>query len=497
MSGVSLKPAGRLFLGDQSVIRRFRNSIQQGFSEWSLGAVLKGADLALRIPKLRNVFLDRMLQRLDRSYDQTQYDRELLRHQRWFGQRLRPFLHRLVNERPAAARAILRFVGTWIQDIYRRTRAEDAGLVAPCTVVIEPTDRCNLQCPGCYAKSTIDGSDLPYERLAEIVQQVVDMGVTLITLSGGEPFLRERKDQAISRLAEQFSDRGFLVYTNGTLIDEEVAARLGDLGNVFPAISVEGYEHQTDARRGGGVYEQNRRVRRLLADQGVMAGFSATVTRENAEAVAGDDFIRLRIAEGDMFGWFFLLQPIGRAPRPDLMVSAEQRALLREAVFRWREQERPIFLGDFWNDGPIVGGCIAGGRYYFHIYANGDISPCVFSPVACGNIFDIIAGRSEFKSLRDFVQRNPVFVAYRDEQTRITDRSRPCLLIDHPEAFRRISRVTGCRPAKNMAPGYTDGEIGRHIDRVAGEWREMAQVLPPLPVDREPVRELPAESAAG
>ena len=40
-----------------------------------------------------------------------------------------------------------------------------------------------------------------------------------------------------------------------------------------------------------------------------MCGISATVTRGNAEAICTDDFLDLRIAEGDMFGWFFLMQP--------------------------------------------------------------------------------------------------------------------------------------------------------------------------------------------
>jgi hypothetical protein len=181
-----------------------------------------------------------------------------------------------------------------------------------------------------------------------------------------------------------------------------------------------------------------------------------------------------------MFGWFFLMQPIGRAPRPELMVTAQQRAVVRQAIMRWRQANLPIFLGDFWNDGPLVGGCIAGGRGYFHIYANGDISPCVFAPVASGNIFDIIAGRSEYASLNDLVQRNPVFVAYRAEQGKIKDRKRPCLLIDHPEAFRRIAGVNGCRPAKNMPAGYLDGEIARAIDLAAAEWRQLAPTLPPV-----------------
>ena len=457
--------------------------VKNRYSRFAVSAAFKGADWALRLPVLRDYLVDRLLHRLDTSYGRCEENDQTLRHARWLGQHLQPFLHRLIEQRPAAARAVLRFIATWTRDMYRRTDAGRTGLAAPCTVVIEPTDRCNLNCPGCYAKSTKDGCDLPYDRLVQIVQQVIDMGVTLITLSGGEPFLRERADRALTRLAERFNDRGFLVYTNGTLIDKPTADRLAQVGNVFPAISVEGFEHETNARRGKGIYEQNRRVRRLLSERGVMCGFSATVTRANAEALCTDEFIDLRIAEGDLFGWFFLLQPIGRAPRADLMVDPEQRALLRQTVYRWRRQQRPIFLGDFWNDAHLVGGCIAGGRYYFHIYANGDISPCVFSPVACGNIFDIVAGRSPYTSLADFVQNHPIFKAYRREQQDLTDRSRPCLLIDHPEAFRRILQAGECRPAKNMPPDYVQGRIARAIDDTAARWKARAAQLPPLPAE--------------
>ena len=460
-------------------------SLRDELSYLAISAAARGADLTLQVPVLRDFFLERLLRRLEGSYDQCANDDEMLRHDRWLGRHLKAFLRRLIKERPAAARAILRFIATWTRDVYRRTGAQRGGNVTPCTVVLEPTDRCNLNCPGCYAKSTRDGCDLPYERMVEIVEQVIDMGVTLITISGGEPFLRERADRTLSRLGERFSDRGFLIYTNGTMIDEEVADRLAKVGNVFPAISVEGFEHETNARRGKGIYQQNREARRLLAERGVMCGFSATVTSRNAESICTDEFLDLRIAEGDMFGWFFLLQPIGRSPRIDLMVTADQRALLRETVFRWRQEDRPIFLGDFWNDGPLVGGCIAGGRYYFHIYANGDISPCVFAPVTCGNILDIVQGRSPYASLKDFVQRHPVFRAFREQQDHITDRARPCLLIVHPEVIRRIAKVEGCRPGKNISPGYLDGEIARAVDRIAAHWEHRAATLPPLPAEIE------------
>jgi len=460
-------------------------------------ALLKSADWAARSPLLRGLVLNIVKRRLKTAYEEHSEDSDRLMYLKWLGRHLEPCLDRIMNERPAAARAVLRFFGTWVSDMYRRAHIREAGGVTPCTVVIEPTDRCNLNCPGCYAKSTRDGSDLPFERMVQIVEQVIDMGVTLITVSGGEPFLREKKDRAITRLAERFNDRAFLVYTNGTLIDRETARRLGRVGNIFPAISVEGFEHQTDARRGKGIYELNRRVRGWLAEEGVMTGFSATITRENADSIATDEFIELRIAEGDLFGWFFLLQPIGRSPRPDLMATPEQRAKLRNILDKWRAESRPIFLGDFWNDGPLVGGCIAGGRSYFHIYANGDISPCVFSPVAAGNIFDIIDGKSPYKSLDEFVQRHPMFVAFRQEQEKITDYRRPCLLIDHPDAFKRICQSTPWRPAKNMPEGYLDGEIRRHIEQMAEAWREEAERMPELIAFREAKQAEAAERKVG
>jgi len=468
---------------------RGAEDIRSSLGRAGTAVLARAAAFAMNVPILGDALLDGLLHRLASCYEQADGGSELLAHQRWFGRQLRPFLDRLVRDRPAAARAMLRFLGAWVCDVRRRTQGVRDGQIMPCTVVIEATDRCNLNCPGCYANSGPDGHDLSYEHLQEIVEQVADMGVTLVTISGGEPFLRERSEHLLSRLARQFPDRGFLVYTNGTLIDAEVADRLAGVGNIFPAISVEGFEHQTNARRGRGVYQANRKARRLLAERGVMCGFSATVTRENAEAICQDAFIDQRIAEEDMFGWFFLLQPVGRSPRVDLMPTADQRAMLRETIHRWRAEQRPIFLGDFWNDGPLVGGCIAGGRYYFHIRANSDIRPCVFSPVVCGNVIDILEGRGPYASLADFVRDNPVFRAYRRKQAEITDRNRPCLLIDHPQAFREIARQPTCRPDRTMPPSYLDGEIASAIDAAAEAWAERSAKLPPFAAELSPVVE--------
>ena len=455
-------------------------SVRQAITLKTLGAMVNWAHRSPRFRQRMCTMAGRLLERSYQTYAETP---ELLTLQCWFGARLRAMVDRLIAERPNAARAIVRFIYTWSGDVVRRSRrrVEEGHFVTPATVVIEPTDRCNLSCPGCYAKSTRKGENLPFDLLCDIVREVRRMGVSLVTLSGGEPFLREREDQAITRLAAEFPELGFLVYTNGLLIDEEIAGRLGEVGNVFPAISVEGYESETDARRGAGCYQRDLTVRQMLAEHGVLYGFSATVTRKNADLITRDAFIDRRIEEGDLFGWFFLLQPIGRSPRVDLMVTPGQRERLREQVYRWRDLEKPIFIGDFWNDGLLTGGCIAAGRYYFHIYANGDISPCVFAPVACGNIKDIVNGNSPYASLEDFVHRHPFFAAYRRVQKAITDHRAPCPLIDHPELFRHICRHYPWYPGKNMPEGYLEGDIARALDEVSACWKSHLRKMPALP----------------
>ena len=89
------------------------------------------------------------------------------------------------------------------------------------------------------------------------------------------------------------------------------------------------------------------------------------------------------IGEGSMidmgakFAWLFTYMPIGAAAVPELIATAEQRKFMYEQIHKFRET-KPIFTMDFWNDGDAVGGCIAGGRGYCHINANGDVEPCAF-----------------------------------------------------------------------------------------------------------------------
>ena len=114
-------------------------------------------------------------------------------------------------------------------------------------------------------------------------------------------------------------------------------------------------------------------------------GISCTYTRANAEVIGSEEYFNEMIEKGVKFAWFFTYIPIGKNAVPELIATPEQREYMYHQLRKFR-QTKPIFTLDFWNDGEYSGGCIAGGRRYLHINANGDIEPCAFIHYSDSNI---------------------------------------------------------------------------------------------------------------
>jgi len=192
--------------------------------------------------------------------------------------------------------------------------------------------------------------------------------------SGGEPLVRKAD---ILKIIKNHSDCMFLSFTNATLIDEEFAAEVAEAGNLMFAISIEGFEKETDFRRGDGTYQKVLKAMDLLKAHGVGFGFSSAYTSENYQSIGSEEYVDFMIEKGCLFGWLFTYIPLGKDAVLELMVNPEQRKFMYDRVREYRNT-KPIFLMDFWNDGEYVNGCIAGGKKYLHINANGDVKPCAF-----------------------------------------------------------------------------------------------------------------------
>jgi MoaA/NifB/PqqE/SkfB family radical SAM enzyme len=346
-------------------------------------------------------------------------------------------------------------VNTLLRGVAKRKEfmASAPGLWAPTTILMSPTMRCNLTCAGCFAAEYPPDKDLDQTLLQKIVDEGNDMGVYLFTLLGGEPFIYD----GVLDLAARNRQSYFQIFTNGTLIDEEVVTELARLGNVAPMLSLEGDEASTDTRRGAGVYRQLLEVMDMLGEHGVVFGYSATVTRDNWRMLVSDEWVDPLVDRGAVLNWNFLYMPIGRDPDTSLMLTPEERNEFREGVLRIRAT-KPIFPVDFWGDAPFVKGCIAG-KHYMHINSEGWVEPCIFTHFATDNIHD--------SSLADAFNSH-YFREIRRRQPFSHNLLKPCMLIDNPEQSREIMALTGAQPTHPGAESLFT-ELRADIDDYAAE----------------------------
>jgi len=278
-----------------------------------------------------------------------------------------------------------------------------------------------------------------------IVDEAAEMGVYLITVLGGEPFMRTD----LLDIAAANPDTYFQVFSNGTLVKPEQIARIAELGNVALMLSIEGDEATTDARRGAGTYRKLLGTMELLKEHGVLFGYSATVTRHNWQTLLSDEFVDPLVARGAAISWHFLYMPVGGAPDMSLMPTPEQRNEFRLGIQRVRNT-KAMFPVDFWGDAPWVGGCIAG-KHYLHINNEGWVEPCIFTHFATDNIAETSLAAA-FNS--------PYFREIRARQPFNHNLLMPCMLIDNPEQSREIMAACHACPTHAGAESLVTGLCG-------------------------------------
>jgi len=344
------------------------------------------------------------------------------------------------------------------------------GLPTLYTILISPTMRCNLKCDGCYASSYQKKDDLPFEIMDRIVAEGKEIGVAFFTILGGEPFLRDD----LFSLFEKHSDVYFQVFTNSTLLSEDVVRQLAELGNVITQLSIEGFKERNDKRRGNGHFEKVMTTMDTLSEHGVPFGYSICVTRANVEEVMSDKFLELMIQRGAFVGWYFLYMPVCGDRNIDPMPLPEQRRLMKERRDYIRANY-PILIIDFWNDAPYVDGCISA-KYYCHINNFGDVEPCIFAHFSQVNIKD--------SSLKEALNCE-LFKEIRSRQPFDKNLFLPCPLIDNPRESRTLFGIPGVYPTHPQAVTLIEDlkddldkysqDVHRIYDPVWEEWKKQKQ----------------------
>lgn len=318
------------------------------------------------------------------------------------------------------------------------------GCNPPWFLVISPGHACNLKCKDCYANSVSNGAKLEWTVLHRIIKEARQLwDIKLIVFSGGEPFVYRSEGKGILDIVEQFPDILFLAFTNGTLIDRETATRIGVLGNITPAFSVEGLCLATDERRGEGTFNSVLRAMDCMRKAGAPFGISLTVNRDNYHELLSDEFLDFFFdKQGSFYGFYFQYLPIGRNASFKLMPTPQERLAFWQEMWSVIERKK-LFLIDFWNHGTLVNGCIAAGRDggYLYIDWNGKVMPCVFAPYSVGNIHEMYRDNNTLNDLWKLpllrsVRRWQVEHGYGNTTLTVDGNwLRPCPYRDHHEKF--------------------------------------------------------------
>lgn len=262
----------------------------------------------------------------------------------------------------------------------------------PVFLIASITSACNLHCAGCYARATgMCGDEKPagaeplsVSEWENIFLQAEELGVSFILLAGGEPLLR----RDLIKAAAGHTSIIFPIFTNGTLIDDAYTKLFDENRNLVPVISIEGGMEETDARRGSGTYTSILASMDRLRAAKILFGASVTITTENLAEVTSAAFLDLLRDRGCRLVFYIEYTAIDHGSK-EMELDAARRQELEGKMTGIKSAYPGMVFISFPGDEKHMGGCLAGGRGFFHINPYGSAEPCPFSPYSDRNLRNV------------------------------------------------------------------------------------------------------------
>jgi len=293
----------------------------------------------------------------------------------------------------------------------------------PGEVVWAVTKRCNLRCKHCSI-SEEDPAELTTEEGFGLIEEAAKLGPVKFAFTGGEPLLRDDIYELIEYAASPSFEMQVVMATNGTLITREVAERLKKAGLERAAVSIDGIGKAHDDFRGvEGAFEGVLRGVNACKAAGLGVQLFTMVTRDNYSEIP--KIIRLADDLGVWRIYLIYLIAVGRGKQiSEACLSTDENTRFFEDVTEWQKGTKvwlkpicnPQYWAFLWDKGLVsreqgrrFTGCTAG-ITRFHIFPNGDVTPCAYLPAKAGNIreasfLEIVRNSEMFKALRARVEK--------------------------------------------------------------------------------------------
>lgn len=308
-----------------------------------------------------------------------------------------------------------------------RSKWEQQSIPVPPFAIVSVTNHCNLRCKGCYAQSfhseENQNAEMNTAKLSDVFRQALELGIGIILIAGGEPLMR----QDLLEVSACYPEIIFALFTNGLMLNEEKLQVIKKQRNVFPVISMEGDPAATDGRRGLGVFENVMNVFRAMGTQRLFFGVSITLTRNNFQTVTGELFIKELLALGCKLFFFVEYIPVQQGTA-DLVLTESQRFEVVKLMAAFRSKFPALFIA-FPGDEERFGGCLAAGRGFIHINAQGGIEPCPFAPFSDVDLTKL--------SLKEALQ-SKLLKTIRDNPEQLQETSGGCALWEKQDWVRSL-----------------------------------------------------------
>jgi MoaA/NifB/PqqE/SkfB family radical SAM enzyme len=266
----------------------------------------------------------------------------------------------------------------------------------PHVITIAVTYNCQCDCAHCsavdYQRETArNRSTLSYRELKSAIEQAVDMGTTCVILTGGEPLQFKRVYDLVA--AVDRSRSVCTLFTNGEFLHKHAVARLKEAGLYGVFLSLDFADPaRHDANRGRpGLFAKAVRGLERCREAGILTGISTYATREKMLSGEMDALMDLARELKVLEVFLFDVIPTGRLScQRECLLTDDEAAQIVEFRRKYTARSDYPRIVHQTMFASIAYPCVAEGcpaaMVQVHLRANGDVSPCDFTPQSFGNI---------------------------------------------------------------------------------------------------------------
>jgi MoaA/NifB/PqqE/SkfB family radical SAM enzyme len=174
---------------------------------------------------------------------------------------------------PTKAKKVYRI--SWPRSVVKLVKARFFNKKFPHSVSFNITYHCNLRCDYCasYEDRT---PEMSTDQIFQMIDELVEMGTTRFSITGGEPMLRKDLGEVVSHARS----RGLFVSvaTNGSFLPHRLDY-LRDVNSVN--MTLDGPEEIHDSQRGKGDFKKVIRAAELLRENGIFYYLNVVLTKNN------------------------------------------------------------------------------------------------------------------------------------------------------------------------------------------------------------------------